>query len=219
MPGSAASPPAAVAILAPVLGSRTARRLLWVLAAVLWTCMVVVQIRRGNPLGWLDLRVYRDSSTSSATGGRCTTSPSPRSGCRSRTRRSRSSSWPRWPGCRSRWRPGPCSCSAGSQCWPPAGPACNRWPVVFRPWRWRPRSPAEYCSSNRSGRRSTTGRWTCCWWTRLPSTARGAGPLPRRADRGARGGEADAAGLPAPPGAAPGLRAVVGSWSRSRRSR
>ena len=61
MPGSAASPPAAVAILAPVLGSRTARRLLWVLAAVLWTCMVVVQIRRGNPLGWLDLRVYRDS--------------------------------------------------------------------------------------------------------------------------------------------------------------
>ncbi len=61
MPGSTASPPAAVAILAPVLGSRTAGRLLWVLAAVLWTLMVVVQIRRADVLGWLDLRVYRDS--------------------------------------------------------------------------------------------------------------------------------------------------------------
>jgi alpha-1,2-mannosyltransferase len=58
---SAASPPAAVAILAPLLGSRNARRVLWVLAAVLWTVMVVIQIRRANPLGWLDLRVYRDS--------------------------------------------------------------------------------------------------------------------------------------------------------------
>ena len=61
MPGTTASPPAAVAILAPVLGSARARRVLWVLAAVLWALMVVIQIRRANPLGWLDLRVYRDS--------------------------------------------------------------------------------------------------------------------------------------------------------------
>jgi alpha-1,2-mannosyltransferase len=55
------SPPAAAAILAPVLGSASARRLLWVVAAVLWAAMVAVQVRRAGPDGWLDLRVYRDS--------------------------------------------------------------------------------------------------------------------------------------------------------------
>jgi alpha-1,2-mannosyltransferase len=55
------SPPAAVALLGPLLGSARARRLLWVVAAVLWAAMVVVQVRRAGPGGWLDLRVYRDS--------------------------------------------------------------------------------------------------------------------------------------------------------------
>jgi alpha-1,2-mannosyltransferase len=55
-----AAPPGS-ATLAALLDSRAARRLLWAVAAVLWTLMVVIQIRRANPLGWLDLRVYRDS--------------------------------------------------------------------------------------------------------------------------------------------------------------
>jgi hypothetical protein len=56
-----ASAPAAVAVLAPVLDSAWARRVLWAVAAIAWALMVLVQIRRANPLGWLDLRVYRDS--------------------------------------------------------------------------------------------------------------------------------------------------------------
>jgi alpha-1,2-mannosyltransferase len=59
--GPQRSPAAAVAVLAPVLGSASARRVLWVLAAVLWAAMVAVQVRRAGSGGWLDLRVYRDS--------------------------------------------------------------------------------------------------------------------------------------------------------------
>ena len=44
-----------------MLESRNARRILWAVAAVLWTIMIVIQIREASPRGWLDLRVYRDS--------------------------------------------------------------------------------------------------------------------------------------------------------------
>jgi alpha-1,2-mannosyltransferase len=46
---------------ARLLDSATVRRLLWAVAAVLWTVMVAIQLRRASPHGWLDLRVYRDS--------------------------------------------------------------------------------------------------------------------------------------------------------------
>ena len=115
--------------------------MLWVLAAVLWTLMVVVQVRRANPLGWLDLRVYRDSVHQFVDGrplydiavtevGLPFTYPpvaifllAPLA-------------WLPFPvaaGDPARAQRGRC---AGR----PAGRACSRCPAAVRRWRWRPRS-------------------------------------------------------------------------------